>query len=152
MTTTTKQSRLILFGALFLTLFVLGNLHARGREGYQVKATHRDTGDIIETYNVVVGTTTPVKIFYSTWTQVKNFREIMYQNTSTNSYRLYLGTHSAVSASSGGRWFIPGGGSWTTAAKDDLWAVFESAAFGSGTLEALGQLERDSADADVTSR
>ncbi len=140
--------KLLVLTACLFTLTTL--CQARGREGYTVKPVYTDNGDIIETYNMTVGTTTPIQIFFSTWTQNKNFRELMYQNSSTNTFRVYIGTHSAVADTSGGRWFIPGGGTWTTHAKDNLWAIFERAA--TGSLEVLGEFERDVLDENVTNR
>lgn len=151
MISTTKFRKLILFTS-FLFAFGSGVIHARGREGFSVKPVLTDSGDIIETSAVTVGTNTPVQIFYSTTTQSRNYREIMFQNVSTNTFRVYIGTHSAMSSSSGGRLFIPAGGSWTLNARDDLWALFEAAAFGTGTLEVLGEYERDSLDASITNR
>ncbi len=144
----------VLFGLFIVVGFICAS-EARGREGYSIKGTYEDTGDTVELYAAVVGTTTPVQIFYSTWTQQVNFREIMYQNTSTNSYRLYIGTVSTVSGTTTtimGRFFIPGGGSWTSNVKTNLWAIFENTAAGSGFLQVLGVFERDSKDADVTDR
>ena len=141
--------RKLLIGLFFLGVYA-GIADARGREGYLIKGTYSDTGDIIETVTVSVGTTTPVQIFFSTATQARNFREIMFQNTSTGTFRIYIGTHSAVSATSGGRFFIPAGASWTTHAYDDLWGISEAAVLGS--LEILGQFERDSKDASITDR
>lgn len=140
-----------LFGLIVLIGFISVS-EARGKEGYLVKPTYRDNGDTMEVYVAAVGTTTPVQIFFSTWTQRRNFRESMYQNVSTNSYRVYIGTVSNVNALTGPRWFIPGGGTWTTNCKTNLWAIFERAAFGSGSLDVLGVFERDSLDADVTDK
>ena len=139
---------------LFLAVVSLsiGYMSARGRDGYGVQLVTPDNGNLIEAFAITVGTTTPVKIFTSTATQFVNYRELLFQNVSTNSYRVFLGTHSAVSATTGGRWFIPGGGSWVTNAKDDLWAVYEPAAANTGTLQILGQFERDSNDEAITNR
>jgi hypothetical protein len=115
-----------------------------------VKPTYEDTGNIIDVYTATVGTTTPVQVFFSTWAQSTNYRELMFQNSSTNTYRVYLGTFSTVADTSGGRWFIPGGGSWTTNARDNIWAIFERAA--TGSLEILGEFERDVLDENITDR
>lgn len=139
----------VLLGLIvFLGLVAISE--ARGREGKLVKPTYKDSGDIIEATAITIGTTTVVQIFFSSATEFYNYRELMFQNTSTNSFRVYIGTHAAISASSGGRWFIPGGGSWSTNAKDDLWALFESAAHNTGTLQVLGEFERDSADSSLS--
>ncbi len=149
-----KQSTRLLFTA-FSILMCSMSAFARGREGYTVKPTSRDSGNIIEATTITIGTTTPVQIFYSTATQSINYREIMFENSSTNTYRVYIGTFSGVDGSTTGttgRFFIPAGGSWTTNAKDDLWGLFEPSAFGTGTLQLYGEFERDVLDENITNR
>ena len=142
------MKKLIVFCSVLI--IGVGLLSARGREGYKIKGTFVDDGDTRETYTVLVGTTTPIQIYFSTWTQSINHRNLLFQNDSAD-YRVYIGTHANVAFDSGDRWFIPAGGSWTTQSKDDTWAIFHSD-LGASTEEVFGFFERDTKDADVTSR
>lgn len=101
----------------------------------------QDSGDTASAFAVNVGTTTPVKIY----TSDRRHREVLIQNTSED-YKVYLGTHSAVSATSGSRAVIPTfPTAFVTNGIADIWAIAESAA-GADGVDVVGWIEYDSRD------
>ena len=112
------------------------------REGFNTKPVFQHTGDRGFPFTVSVGTTTPVRLY----TSEARDREILFQSTSAT-YYIYCGTHSAVSATSGTRfWIPPKPSALFTNAYYNLWCISESAA--AGAVELIGVVDRDSKDGD----
>ena len=115
------------------------------RRTFGAHIVSQNAGDRAEGVSITVGTTTPVLVYTST----AKHREVLLINQST-SYFLYIGTHSAVSASSGPRAVIPKAtterpGSFLTNATANIYAIYESSA-GGALLEVLGWIEFDKGD------
>lgn len=127
---------------LFFLLLIPASLKAWPRLGEGASPVFQSSGDKGVPFTVNVNTTTATRVY----TQNTNDREIMFQNTNS-SYYVYCGSHSAVVASSGPRFFIPPKpSSVSTNAAFSLYCIVESG-FGSGNLELIGIAERDLRDA-----
>lgn len=125
---------------LFLALLAIPSLaHARANLNHGVFGIFQNDGDKGEFFETAVGTTTAVQLYDA----AAKHRAITIQNPSAD-YFLYLGTHSAVSASTGARVFVPKGGSIEFNSTFDIWGIYESGA-GAG-VSVLGGVEYDSKD------
>jgi len=110
------------------------------RLGSHSTATFPDTGTRSTFFSVTAGTTTPVQLYSGDDTD----REIFVQNTS-DTYDIYLATHSGLSATSGPRLILRATQDLWTNNTNDLWVVAESSAGASG-VEVLGSIEYDPKD------
>lgn len=112
------------------------------RLGEGATPVFQSAGDRSAPFSVMVGTTTPVKVY----TQDLRDREILFQNTDST-YYIHCGTHSAINATAGTPRFLlpPKPSGVTTNAAFSIWCVAEPAAL-SATIEIVGEVERDRRD------
>lgn len=108
---------------------------ARPRIGVGVAPTYTDNGDRAHGFSVNV-TSGTAKLVYS---GSDADRETMFQNTDAT-YKVYCGTFSTVSATTGNRWLLRASGDYTTNGTYNVYCVAESG-LGSGTIELLGNSE-----------
>ena len=126
-------------------LLLLGGLSGfgfgYGRSGDLADPSFLNAGDTGAGISVSVSSTAVSQVYFTTTTPVVD-REILLQNPN-DTYLIYCGTHSAVSASAGSRFFIPSRGSFTTNGIYDIWCIGEA---GASPIEMLGIIEFDGKD------
>ena len=130
---------------LFLLIFVIAAYapfsFGYGRSGDLADPSFLNAGDSAIGLSVSVSSSSVVQV-YDTSTLSVIAREVLLQNTNAT-YLIYCGTHTAVSATSGNRFFIPPRGSYTTNGAYSIWCTAQS---GVATIELLGSVEYDSKD------
>lgn len=128
-----KLSKVLLAAALAV-LFV-GSAHAWRRNGERTTPVFIDRGANTDFFTQTVGTTTPVALF-SAATYASGVREVTICNA--ESFRLYIGTFSAVSGSTtavvNSRDLVPTNTCRNFSYTNSLWGIYESASGGTSKV------------------